>query len=115
MSTIQLPNTDKPTQTVLLVGADGEPVEIGGGGGTSQVQVTNFPATQPVSGTVTATGPLTNAQQTAITGTSATAAYADSTGAAAGTVIALLKGLYVQQAQMITLLNDIKTNTTPAP
>jgi hypothetical protein len=40
------------------------------------------------------------------------AAYSDATGAADGSVIALLKGIYVQNAAMIALLDDIKTNTT---
>lgn len=85
------------------------PVEVvSNGGGGGEVTVTNFPATQPVSGTVTATGPLTNAQQTAITGTTATALYTDATGAAAGTVIALLKGIYVQLAA-------INAKTPPLP
>lgn len=63
-----------------------------GGGGPSQVEVTNFPSSQSV------TGPLTNAQLTAITGAVSAAAYTDDTGAASGTVIALLKGIYVQLA-----------------
>lgn len=53
------------------------------------------------------TGPLTNAQLTAVTGTTATAAYTDATGAAAGTVIGLLKGIYVQLAAI--------NAKTPAP
>ena len=63
----------------------------GGGGGGSSVTVSNFPATQAVS------GPLTNAQLTAVTGTSATA-----------TVIGLLKGI-------LTALNTIAANTAPTP
>lgn len=43
------------------------------------------------------------------------AAYADGTGAADGSMISLLKGIYVQNVAIIALLNDIKTNTTPAP
>lgn len=39
------------------------------------------------------------------------AAYADDTGAADGSVIALLKGLYVQNAQIIDLLTQIEANT----
>lgn len=64
----------------------------GGGGGGGSVTVSNFPATQPVSGTVTATGPLTNAQFTAVMGTAATAAW-NGTDANA-TVIGILKALY---------------------
>lgn len=64
----------------------------GGGGGGGEVEVTNFPATQVVSGTVTATGPLTNAQFTAVMGTAATAAW-NGTDANA-TVIGILKALH---------------------
>ncbi len=70
-----------------------------GGGGTQDVNVTN--ASLPV------TGPLTNAQLTAVTGAASAAAYVDPTGAAAGTVIALLKGIYVQLAEI--------NAKTPAP
>lgn len=96
---------------VTLVDPDGKYVDAsgGGGGGPTTVTVSNFPATQPVSGTVTVSSLATagSTQQGAI----ANPAYTDATGAANGTMIALLKGIYVQQAQMITLLNDIKTNT----
>lgn len=76
----------------------------GGGGGVSEVTVTNFPATQPVSGTVTATGPLTNAQFTAVTGAATAAAWDGS--AASATIIAILKS-------MDASLRQIATNTTP--
>jgi len=46
------------------------------------------------------------------TGSVDDAAYTDDTGAADGSVIALLKGIYSQNAAMIALLDDIKTNTT---
>jgi hypothetical protein len=62
MSTIVIDGVDKPTQTIMLIGADGEAVD--------------------------------STQQGAI----ADAAYTDATGAASGTVIALLKGIYVQLA-----------------
>lgn len=42
------------------------------------------------------------------------AAYTDATGDADGTVIALLKGLYVQNSQIITLLTAIEANTSGA-
>lgn len=64
----------------------------GGSGGTQDVNVTN--ASIPV------TGPLTNAQLTAITGAATAAAYTDATGAASGTVISLLKGIFVQLAEI---------------
>lgn len=78
-------------------------------GGGSEVEVTNFPATQAVSGTVAVTGIATagSTQQGAI----ANPPYADPTGAASGTMVALLKGIYVQNAQMITLLTAIRDNT----
>lgn len=114
---------------VTLVDPNGEYVDAsGGGGGTSEVEVTNFPATQPVSGTVSVsgsvavTGPLTNAQLTAqglltndqfsgSTGLLSASPYSDDTGAGDGSVIGLLKGIYVQNAQMIALLTQIETNT----
>lgn len=99
MSSRQIAGVDKPTQTVMVIGADGEPVDFGGGGGgASQVEVTNFPATQPVSGTVTVTALATagSTQQGAV----ANVAYADATGVASGTMIALLKGIYVQLAEI---------------
>lgn len=77
------------------------PVSVSGGGGSGQVEVTNWPTTQAVS------GPLTNAQQTAITGAASAAAYTDVTGAASGTMIALLKGIFVQLAEI--------NAKTPAP
>lgn len=85
--------------------------EPGGGGG--QVEVTNFPETQAVSGTVTVSG-LATAGSTNIGAVSA-AAYADDTGAANGTLVALLKGIYVQNAAIIALLTQIETNTNTSP
>lgn len=114
---------------VTLVDPNGVYVDASGGGsGTSEVEVTNFPATQPVSGTVAVsgsvavTGPLTNAQLTAqglmtndqftgSTGLLSAGPYSDDTGAGDGSVIGLLKGIYVQNAQMIALLTQIETNT----
>lgn len=95
--------------SVTLVDPDGNYVDASGGGGTQDVEVTNFPATQPVSGTVTVSALATagSTQQGAI----ANPAYTDDTGAANGTMIALLKGIYVQNAEMITLLTQIETNT----
>lgn len=45
------------------------------------------------------------------TGTVEDAAYDDPTGAADGSVVSLLKGIYVQNAAMIALLEQIATNT----
>lgn len=66
--------------------------------------------TVAVTGTVPVSGPLTNAQLTAVQGTAATAAWA---GTGNGTTIAILKAIYAQNEEIKTLLNDIKTNTTP--
>lgn len=76
------------------------------------ISVSNFPTTQAVSGTVTVSSLATagSTQQGAI----ANPAYTDETGAANGTMIALLKGLFVQNAQMIALLSEIRDNTAPA-
>jgi|GEM_PF-2916547 len=77
----------------------------GGGSGNSapsQVEVTNFPASQAV------TGPITNAQFTAVQGTAATAEW---TGTGNATTIAILKALYTQNQQVITLLGEIANNT----
>lgn len=85
---------------LVSVSADNPlPTSSGGGGsGPSEVEVTNFPATQAVSGTVTVTSLATAGatQQGAV----ADAAYTDVTGAANGTMIALLKGIFVQLAEI---------------
>lgn len=44
-------------------------------------------------------------------GASDDVAYADDTGAADGTTVSLLKGIYVQNAAIIALLTQIETNT----
>lgn len=62
-----------------------------------------------LSGSGAAADPLTNAQLTAVTGAASAPAWA---GTGNGTVIAILKAIHAQNAQMITLLNDIKTNTS---
>ena len=77
------------------------PVAGGGGGsGPSTVAVSNFPATQAV------TGPLTNLQLVSITDTAANAAVTDP--AVSATMIGLLKGI-------LTALNTIAANTAPTP
>lgn len=77
------------------------------GGGGSEVTVANFPASQAV------TGPLTNTQQLAIVGAASNTPW-DGVAASA-TAISILKSIRIQNAQMIQLLTDIKTNTTPTP
>lgn len=100
MSTTQLPDMDERTQTVMVIGPDGQPIDFGGGGGSDpqSVNIGNWPETQPVSGTVAVTALATagSTQQGAI----ANAAYTDVTGAANGTMISLLKGIFVQLAEI---------------
>lgn len=95
---------------VTLVDPDGNYVDAsgGGGGGTAEVEVTNFPATQPISGdvgvtgSVAVTGPLTNSQLTAqALGTEATLA-------------SILTELQTLNASLVTAnghLAAIETNT----
>lgn len=99
------------------------PIEIsgGGGGGTSEVEVTNFPATQPVSGPLTNTelrasaiavsGPLTNAQLTAVTGTAAQTAVTTDPAAAGQTTNAILRGILAELQAQTALLTQIEANT----
>lgn len=81
---------------------------IGGAGAGGSVSVTNFPATQPVSGTVAVTGVATAALQTALNTAlgpaTARAAVTDPTLAADANQ--LLRGI-------LTALNQIVINTTP--
>ena len=83
----------------------GEP--SGGGSGSSQVEVTNFPATQAVS------GPLTNAQLTAVTGTAAQTAVTTDPAAAGQTMLAVMRGILAELQAQTALLQTIATNTTP--
>lgn len=89
---------------VTLVDPDGRYVDASGGGGSgpSEVEVTNFPPTQAVS------GPLTNAQLTAVTGTAAQTAVTTDPTASGQTVVALLRGI-------LSELQAINANTTPDP
>ena len=89
---------------VAVVGPDGSPIGGGGGAGGS-VEVRNWPASQAV------TGPLTNSQLTAVTGTASTAAWG---GTGNATEIAILKAMYAQNANIMTLLGEIAENTRPA-
>lgn len=69
----------------------------GGGIGSNSVTVDNFPTTQAV------TGPVTNAQLTAVTGAASAAAWDGN--ATSATMIAILKAIHAQ-------LVIIATNTT---
>lgn len=92
----------------VLVSVDEEGNIIPGGGGTepaSEVSVTNFPASQAV------TGPITDTQIKTLVGTVSVAAWS---GTGDATMIAILKAIYAQNAVMITHLETIATNTTPA-
>ncbi len=82
------------------------PVDGAGGGGVGgEVTVTNFPATQPVS------GPLTNAQLTAVTGTAAQTAVTTDPAAANQTTNAILRGILAELQAQTTVLETIATNT----
>lgn len=94
----------RQANVVIAVNSDGTPISGGGGSGGGTVEVSNFPASQPV------TGPLTNAQLTAVTGTASTAEWP---GTGNATVIALLKAIHTQAVATNTLLAQIVTNTTP--
>lgn len=87
---------------VAIIGPGG-----GGGAGDGKVEVTNFPETQAVS------GPLTNAQLTAVTGTAAQTAVATDPAAAGLTVVSLLRGILAEAKTQTALLQTIATNTTP--
>lgn len=107
------------TNFIGFVNADGNTVSVsadnplptsggGGGGGTAGVvEVSNFPASQPV------TGPLTVAQFTAVSGPANTPAWDGA--ATSGTIIGILKALYAQGARIEALLTTIASNTAPTP
>lgn len=78
---------------VTLVDPQGQYVDISGGGGTSEVEVSNAQDIAPGIGLLSAD------------------AYSDDTGAADGSAIGLLKGIYVQNVQIIALLTAIEENT----
>lgn len=107
----QSPRGAQQAPVVIAVNADGTAIGGGGGGGTSEVEVTNFPATQLVSGTVTATGPLTNAQLTAVTGTAAQTSIATDPSVAGLTTNSLLRGILAELQAQTTILEEIATNT----
>ncbi len=81
----------------------------GGSGGASEVTVSNWPASQAV------TGPVTNAQLTAVTGTAAQTAVTIDPAAAGQTVLSVLRGILAEMKAQTALLNDIKANTAPTP
>lgn len=97
MATFNIPALDKPTTAVIVVDESGQPVSFGGGGGPSQTEITNPGDIAPGIGGLNA------------------GAYGDDTGAGDGSVIGLLKGIYVQNAQVIALLTQIEANTNPNP
>lgn len=100
------PSGARQAVAVIAVNPDGSPISGGGGSGPSEVEVTNFPSSQPV------TGPLTNAQFTAVTGAASAAAWDGE--AASATIVSILKSLHEQNEIMIGHLATIATNTTPA-
>lgn len=77
-------------------------VDAGSGGGS-------IPNPLPV------TGPVTNAQLTAVTGTAAQTSVTVDPAAAGQTILAVLRGILAELQAQTALLNDIKTNTTPTP
>jgi hypothetical protein len=85
-------------------------IGAGGGGGGGTVAVSNFPAVQPVSGTVAVTGVATAALQTALNTAvgPATARAAVTDPAAAADANQLLRGI-------LAAVNQIVINTTPTP
>lgn len=97
------PYSIAPDGTATLLGSSG-----GGGTIPTSIEVSNFPATQAVS------GPLTNAQLVAVTGTAAQTAVTTDPAAAGQTVVALLRGILSELKAQSVILEDIKTNTTPA-
>lgn len=82
------------------------PTSGGGGSDSGAVKVSNFPAIQTV------TGPVTNAQLGAVTGTATVAAWA---GIGSGTAIAILKAIYAQNESIKTILGTIAANTARTP
>lgn len=121
-----IPNAD--TEAILTSsGGLQEVYEPAGGGGSTggSVTVTNFPATQPVSGSVAVDGVATAASQntqTTVLNTISTVlnelntdfgmpSEAAWSGTGNGTVIAILKALHAQNVQMIGLLTQIESNT----
>lgn len=106
-SNVAVPNSPQSVVLAVVVNPDGSPVSSGGGGssdGLTNAQLRASPV--PVS------GPVTNAQFAAIEGTASQAAW-DGVAPSA-TVIQILKAVHAQNAQIITLLSQIATNTTPA-
>lgn len=87
--------------TITLIGA-------GDGGGTmpTSIEVSNFPATQAVS------GPLTNAQLIAVTGTAEQTTATTDPAAAGQTVAALLRGILSELQSQKVILEQIAANTT---
>lgn len=90
----------RDAQLVVAVNADGSAIG-GGGSGSGSVEVSNFPATQPV------TGPLTNAQFRAVTGDPTDAMWNGTDPSA--TLIALLKNIQEQGEALKRIGNETNT------
>lgn len=97
------------SQVLVKVDDAGNPVPGGGGGGdigtSSEVEITNWPSSLAVS------GPLTNAQLTAISGTAAQTNVASDPSSAGLTILSLLRGILAEMQTQTAILNDIKANT----
>lgn len=101
------PSGAQHASVVIAVNADGSAIGGGGSGGGGLTNTELRAAPVPVSGTVTATGPLTNAQFIAVTG-AANAAMWDGTAASA-TLIAILKNMQEQGEALKRIGNETNT------
>lgn len=97
-----------PVQYVIPVDANGD--IINGGSGSEGGAFEGLTNDQLRAAAIAVSGPLTNAQQIAIMGAANIAAWDGSSASA--TTNAILKALYAQNEQIITLLTTIATNTT---
>ncbi|MDH4993039.1 hypothetical protein QEZ48_19680 [Aquamicrobium lusatiense] len=89
-------------------------VDVGSGSGSSNVNISSVGG-NAVTTSIPVSGPLTNAQLTAVTGTAAQTAVTVDPAAAGQTILAVLRGILAEMQAQTVLLNDIKTNTTPTP
>lgn len=107
--------------TVNYLGSDGVTVKeavavaiVAGGGGGEGGGGDGLTNEQLRASAVPVSGPVTDTQLKVSTGATNVAPYADPTGVAAGTIIGVPKGIYVQNAEIIALLTSID-NKTVAP